>query len=103
MSEQTATGESRVLAEGFTAYRSNDQSEGRGGESSIGSFTTVEEAIARAQGQGVQGDPGSVRSYEVRIYEGGLIQTQETTLIARRRTPQGSWKVGWLDLREYAD
>lgn len=101
MAKLTATGESRVIAEGFTAYRSIDQSEGRGGEAPIASFSTLEEALAASRRQGVQGDDGSVSSYEVLHYTGGAVVTVQKSLIARRQTPEGSYTVGWLDLREY--
>lgn len=101
MSKQTATGESRVIAEGFIAYRENDQSEGRRGESEIGRFTELQEAIAAARGQGVQGSNGSVGAYRILHYSGGAVALEATRLIARRRVPQGGYAVGWLDLREY--
>lgn len=102
MSKQTATGESRVIAEGFIAYRAIDQDEGRGGEQELERFTTVEEAIDRAKGQGVFGQNGSVSRYETILYSGGLIETVEEKLIGSRLTPDRGWQVGWIDLREYA-
>jgi hypothetical protein len=103
MTEQTATGESTLISEGFIAYGEVDTSEGRGGLRELGRFTTVEEAIARTRGEGVQGDSSDVSSYEVRLYDGGAVKTIETKLIARRYTPEKRYLVGWLDLREYAD
>ncbi|KQP62849.1 hypothetical protein [Nocardioides sp. Leaf285] len=103
MSAITATGATTVITTGFVAYGESDQSEGRGGTYEIGSFTTVEEAIAAARGKGTQGDPGYVSSFEWLLHEGGAVTRATVRLIDRRRTPEGYYLVGWLDLREYAD
>lgn len=103
MAQMTADGRYSVMSAGFVATGDSDQSEGRGGQVEIGRFTTVEEAIAAARGRGVQGDPGEVAAFEFRLYDGGLVREHRERLIARRQTPDNSWLVGWLDLREYAD
>lgn len=102
MSEQTATGESRLISEGFIAYRERDQNQGGKGLSEVARFTTVAEAVARVKGEGVFGGDGSVSSYEVLLYEGGLVVTEEKPIIGYRLVPGRGWSVGWLDLREYA-
>lgn len=102
MTKHTATGTATVIAAGFVAYGEIDQTEGRGGRRELGEFTTIEEAIDAAKGQGIQGDPGEVSAFEWIHYEGGAVVRHTTPLIGRRRTPEGFYKVGWLDRREYA-
>lgn len=103
MSRMTATGPYTVLTHGFLARGDIDQTEGRGGSRDLGRFTEVEEAIQAARGQGVQGDDGEVYAFETRLHEGGLVAEHTTRLRGRRRTPDGRYLVGWLDLREYND
>lgn len=103
MSAQTATGPVTVIAEGFIALGESDKSEGRGPRVELGRFTTVEEAIHAARGQGVQGDPGAVASYRYLLHAGGAVTEERARLIERRRVPDGRYLVGWLDLREYTD
>lgn len=103
MTLMTATGDYTIVSSGFIATGEMDQSEGRGGIRHLGRFTEVEEAIAAARGWGVQGDDGRVSSFEFRLYETGMVVERTTALRGRRRTPDGRWLVGWLDLREYAD
>lgn len=101
MSELTATGDTTVVSRGFSAYGEIDRSEGRRGRSALGSFSTLDEAIAAARGQGVQGDDGSVGRFEVLLYAGGLVITSETSIFGRRQAPDRSYPVGFSDLREY--
>lgn len=101
MAEQTATGTSTVIAEGFIAYGESNPSDGFGSRYEIGRYTTVKEAVSAALGKGVQGDDGSVDSYQVLLYEGGLVSTETQRLRGRRQTPEGSFTVGYFDFREY--
>lgn len=101
MTELTATGDFTVIASGFLAKGSMNQSDGYGGSRTLGYFSTIEEAIDAARGQGVQGDPGEVSRFETRLYEGGLTDTITKGIIARRQGPDRSYTVGFLDFREY--
>lgn len=73
MAKLTATGESRVISEGFIALGHRDQEEGRRGLYEIGRYTTEEEAREAAKGEGVFGTPGEVESFETVLYSGGAI------------------------------
>ena len=101
MGELTATGPTTVISEGFIAYGESNQSDGFGPRFELGRFDELSEAIGAARGKGVQGDPGSVSSFQVLLYGGGAVKTVETRLTDRRRVPDGSYLVGFLDLREY--
>lgn len=102
MSRLTASGGYTVIGSGFIAQGDTDQSEGRGARREIDRFSTVEEAIEAARGRGIQGDSGYVYAFEYRLFEGGLLLTHTTEVWGRRRTPDGYYRVGWMDLREYA-
>ena len=91
------------LHAGFIAYGEIDTTEGRDGRSNLGEFTTVEEAIDAARGKGTQGDDGYISTYAWLLHEGGAVTRTTTRLIDRRRTPEGYWQVGYVDLCEYAD
>lgn len=101
MVQLTATGAITIVGEGFTAYGDSDTSEGRGARILLASFSTLEEALQCARGKGVQGDSGYVSSFRTLLYKGGVVATHATPLTDRRRTPEGDYKVGFLDLREY--
>lgn len=101
MSELTATGAIQIISESFVAYGESNPSDGRGPLVELGRFSTVKEAIERARGKGVQGDAGSVSIFRTLLFEGGAVVAGESRLIARRREPNGSYRVGFLDLREF--
>lgn len=80
MAELTATGESRVISEGFIALGERDQNEGRLGLFEIGRYTTEAEAREASRVAGVFGIPGEVESFETRLYTGGAILEEKTRL-----------------------
>lgn len=94
-------GASVIVAEGFIASGDSNQSDGMGPSYEIGRYATLEEAQKAARGKGVQGDPGTVDSFETVLSSDGTVKTQKKRLIERRRTPEGSYKVGFVDLREF--
>lgn len=94
-------GASVIVAEGFIASGDSNQSDGMGPSYEIGRYSTLEEAQRAARGKGVQGDSGTVDSFETVLASDGTVKTLRKRLIARRRTPDGSYLVGFLDLREY--
>lgn len=98
------------LREGFIAYGEIDQSEGRGGRRTIGHFETLAEALSAARGQGVQGDSGAVSWFkdsskgdpiDFRAAELTGSPLTEVTLFEHRQKPDGSYGMGFRDLREY--
>ncbi len=107
--EPTA-GESGPLREGFIAYGEIDQSEGRGGRRTIGRYPTLGEALSAARGQGVQGASGTVSWFKEtpergssELYGQGLLDSQltEVTIFEHLQKPDGSYGMGFRDLREY--
>jgi len=80
MAKLTATGESRVISEGFIALGHVDQDEGRRGLFEIGRYTTEAEARDASRTAGVFGTPGEVESFETRLYAGGSILEEKTRL-----------------------
>jgi len=86
MAQLTATGESRVISEGFIALGDRDQNEGRLGLFEIGRYTTEAEAREASRTAGVFGSPGEVESFETRLYAGGAILEEKTRLERSRRS-----------------
>lgn len=86
MAELTATGESRVISEGFIALGDVDQDEGRRGLFEIGRYTTEEEAREASRTAGVFGTPGYVDAFETRLYSGGAIVEEKTRLERSHRS-----------------
>ena len=80
MAKLTATGESRVISEGFIALGHVDQDEGKRGLYEIGRFTTEAEAREAGRTEGVFGTPGEVESFEIRLYSGGLLVEETARL-----------------------
>lgn len=97
----TAPEEGELIEEGFIARGDTNQSDGFGPSYEVGRFSTLEEARAAARGKGVQGDPGTVSSFRTVEHASRARHTTEKRLIDRRRVPEGSYLVGFLDLREY--
>lgn len=94
--------ESSLVSTGYIAYGDSNQSDGIGPRVELGRFHELEEAIAATRGRGVQGDSGYVNVLEIHLEAGALeATTRERRLIDRRRTPDGAYLVGFLDLREY--
>lgn len=100
MAKLTATGEARMISEGFVAFGESERSEGRGPRYELGRFSTLEEAVEAVQGEGVQGDPGAVNRFELLIFEGGLAQEKQEKVYDRRWKPSGGYSVGFIDLRD---
>ena len=94
-------GASVIVGKGFIASGDSNQSDGMGPSYEVGRYATLEEARTAARGKGVQGDPGTVDSFETVLASDGTVKDLRKRLIARRRTPDGSYLVGFLDLREY--
>jgi len=93
---------SSLVSTGYIAYGDSNQSDGIGPRVELGRFHELEDAIAATRGKGVQGDSGYVNVLEIHLEEGALeATTRESRLIDRRRTPDGAYLVGFLDLREY--
>jgi len=80
MAQLTATGESRVISEGFISLGHRDQEEGRRGLYEIGRFTTEAEAREACKTEGVFGTPGEVESFETRLYSGGALVEETVRL-----------------------
>lgn len=90
-----------IVAQGFIASGDTNRSDGYGPSYEIGRYGTLEEAQAAARGKGVQGDSGTVSRFKTVLTSDGKVQTRNRSLIERRRTPDGSYYVGFLDFREY--
>jgi hypothetical protein len=84
----------KLIAEGYIALQDVDRAEGRGGRTSVGSFTTLDEAIAAARGQGIQGDSGYVQQYKTYCSLGGLVMTDTRMVWNRRKDEMGWYTVG---------
>ena len=90
-----------VIARGFIVRGDTNQSDGMGPSYEVGRYATLEEAQKASRAKGVQGDSGTVDSFETVLSSDGTVETRTRRLIARRRTPEGSFLVGFLDFREY--
>lgn len=90
-----------IVGRGFIVSGDTNQSDGMGPSYEVGRYSTLEEARKAARGKGVQGDSGTVDSFETVLSSDGTVKTRTRRLIDRRRTPDGSYLVGFLDFREY--
>jgi hypothetical protein len=95
----SAADDTRVILRLYVARGDLDQEEGRKGQHDIGLYSDLDAAIAAVQGEGVFGQPGSVKERVFSTTETSKVSVKNTDIWGGRFV-DGKWGYGFLDLRD---
>lgn len=88
-----------VILRLYVARGDIDHEEGRQGQRDIGLYSDLDAAIAAVQGEGVFGQPGSVKERVFTTTETSRVHVANTDIWGNR-TVDGRWSYGFMDLRD---